>query len=501
MGNKKEIGTYFKDQLTEKEIRPTDKVWITIEATLKKKRRKRFFIWFFLIGAISLLGLFIFWQITLTNTEETNEDAITNTNKKVSPSEENKLDAPFKTKVQTKKQKEGIIEPIKNVEPKDSLLLKAPSNSQQVKSNAYASYSKTSTQGKKEAVSSTQTSKNTSNTASSEVRVSKAGSLNEKERPRSKKETNTSKTQNQPSPVDSTELGVKEPTKATKGNQETSTIDVVSGKLLGKEVQKNKDSVMVKDTLDTKPKRAPRKKKEENEEEKETPKLLPGNWTVSVHGAPVYHGYLSNTNALLRNDSLPISNELSLGYGILVNVPLNDKVLFRFGFNKLDFKYSYENVSSRININARPDIFNPETTDLFTSGLDQNLRNEIDAGLAFDIEHKISYWEIPLEVVHAIKGKKARVDVIGGLDLYVFRNDAINLEIPNRGTFNIGSANYFKKQALGAHIGVGFRYPITKGIQFDIEPTFKYLFSSFKRDTQSLNPYYFGIYTGFTFKL
>jgi len=268
-------------------------------------------------------------------------------------------------------------------------------------------------------------------------------------------------------------------------------------------ISKKKPASAEKEIIANKKSKEKEKEKEEEEEEEEElePNILPGEWTISIHAAPVYQNYIRNTNLLLTDQDISITNDLSYGFGVLMNVPLNDQLLFRFGFNKLRFKYRYNDVTSRIGINGRPSIFNSQHTSFSNIPLALNVRNAIDNGQAFDIEHSITYWELPLELVHSLKGEKARLDVIGGLDIYVFRKDPITLKLTNEDAINIGSSNYFKQQAFGAHIGLGFRYPITNGIQFDLEPTIKYRFGSFTEDVQDQHPIYFGVYSGFTFKL
>ncbi|MGB5818350.1 MAG: hypothetical protein WBG90_02620, partial [Saonia sp.] len=76
MGNKKKIGTYFKDQMTEMDIRPKDSVWEEIEKTLKKKRRYRLFLFFTLFLLIFPTGVYFGWKALYNETGEIPQEQI-----------------------------------------------------------------------------------------------------------------------------------------------------------------------------------------------------------------------------------------------------------------------------------------------------------------------------------------------------------------------------------------------------------------------------------------
>ncbi|MGB5818649.1 MAG: hypothetical protein WBG90_04130, partial [Saonia sp.] len=264
--------------------------------------------------------------------------------------------------------------------------------------------------------------------------------------------------------------------------------------------RQEKDSSVVKDTTAVKPKGNLEPQKE-SEEEEEATDIIPDEWAVSVHAGPFYYGYLSNGYPILEaNADVKRANDLSVAYGVLLNTRINSKMVFRSGINLLKLKYTLSGVTSTIDALGRPAILDNQKIESLNPSIDPRVRDDINAGLPFDIRHKITYWEIPFEVLYNVKTGPIGIDIIGGLNIHIFNDDTISLKVPGTGTFDIAQTNHFKTLAGAAHIGVGFRYMITDHIQLDMEPTFKYQFGSFEGDVGNFNPYYFGIYTGFTFK-
>lgn len=62
MENNKEIGKLFKEKLNSLEAIPKDGGWNDIQTELDKKKKKKFFLFPFWIGAICLLSIFVIIQ-------------------------------------------------------------------------------------------------------------------------------------------------------------------------------------------------------------------------------------------------------------------------------------------------------------------------------------------------------------------------------------------------------------------------------------------------------
>ncbi|HSP40096.1 MAG TPA: hypothetical protein VLN46_01600, partial [Gillisia sp.] len=64
---------------------------------------------------------------------------------------------------------------------------------------------------------------------------------------------------------------------------------------------------------------------------------------------------------------------------------------------------------------------------------------------------------------------------------------------------NIGEANNINSLSFSTNIGVGVDYKISPQFQLNLEPILKYQINTFDK-AQDVNSYYFGIYSGFSFK-
>ena len=64
----------------------------------------------------------------------------------------------------------------------------------------------------------------------------------------------------------------------------------------------------------------------------------------------------------------------------------------------------------------------------------------------------------------------------------------------------LGEATNVNKTSFSANFGVGMNYNITKKINLNIEPTFKYQLNTFDNTSGDVKPYFIGIYSGIKYK-
>lgn len=488
MGNKKEIGKYFKEKLAATEIQPNDVVWNEIDRTLRKKRKYRFLIFILLFFILSGIGGFTYWYIAKERTNTTTPTSNKN-NEPISQKQNNKAgfhttDSTSIPVLGTDKRQDTSQDAVPNIK------ISSTQEQSGALPNVVMSTSNTSSKSKNTKITQfSGPSKNYKNDVSNrDPGTSKSPLLPENETSLFKA------TQKDTIDTDPTILAS---TKSTSSVVPSKNLDPASGQKQPEII----DSLSKKERTKTgsKKKRKPKPKKEEEEEE------IVGflnNFAISIQAGPAYYDYLSKEYPLFTttiNDKK--KNDISFVYGALFNFPLNKKSVFRFGFKQLHLNYSFADITSTININGRPALFASSKIAPFSNRLEQRIQNEINNGTPFDVTHNIRYWEVPLEISHTIRDKKIKIDILAGFNLHIFRDNTISISIENHGSFPIGSANYFKKQAFAIHAGAGFRYRITKGVQLDVEPTLRYQFNSFIQGTGNFNPYYFSILSGVTLKL
>ena len=75
-----------------------------------------------------------------------------------------------------------------------------------------------------------------------------------------------------------------------------------------------------------------------------------------------------------------------------------------------------------------------------------------------------------------------------------------SIAVVNNGNRNeIGEATNVNNVSFSTNLGLGVNYKITSSLQFNVEPTFKYQINTFS-NSSNFNPYYLGVYSGFSFK-
>ena len=115
-----------------------------------------------------------------------------------------------------------------------------------------------------------------------------------------------------------------------------------------------------------------------------------------------------------------------------------------------------------------------------------------------EIIQNISYYEVPMELKYALINNRFGINMIGGFSTLFLGNNEISV---TDGDFRsvLGEANNLNSMSFSTNIGLGFDYKISKRFKFNIEPIFKYQLNPYNTSVD-FNPYYFGVYSGLSFK-
>ncbi|MEM9000772.1 MAG: outer membrane beta-barrel protein [Bacteroidota bacterium] len=264
------------------------------------------------------------------------------------------------------------------------------------------------------------------------------------------------------------------------------------------------DSIDKKDTDTTRQEKKSKrvlKKKAVKSKSDSLEKVEVKKWTISIHATPTYSNYLSESNALLPESINRKKNfKLSWSYRLLFSIPIKERLKFRFGISQLDFKYA-------VSFEPDPDANNGYGGVMISNvtapinPLPNDLANDINMGNTVELEHHIRYLQIPMEGVFVLgQRKKTNLDLIAGIDLLILQKDDIMLKSANSREFRIGRANYLNTTAFSGHIGLGISHPFNEHFKLEVEPTLFYQFSGYGDNVQHPSPYYFGIYSGLSFK-
>ncbi|MDD7887224.1 hypothetical protein [Flavivirga sp. 57AJ16] len=241
-------------------------------------------------------------------------------------------------------------------------------------------------------------------------------------------------------------------------------------------------------------------------------------WSIAPNAAPVYFNTLGEGSSIdpqFNNNSK--SGKLNMSYGISASYAINKKLSVRSGINKVNLGYNTNNVvsfqvvgvssSSRSlqNVNAinKDNTSNSPLDNVsLVSGESFNADDipETFSTSRTSINQDLSYIEVPLEIQYALSNKKLGVNLIGGFSSFFLNNNKIFSE-PEGGTRTLlGKANNINKVSYSANLGLGLNYQVSKKIDLNLEPMFKYQINTFNNTSGDFKPFFIGVYTGFSIK-
>jgi hypothetical protein len=297
----------------------------------------------------------------------------------------------------------------------------------------------------------------------------------------------------------------------SKGEQESEAIAQNKFENLEKEKQlSTKDSLEIAEQLAQIEEEKNLDKEEELIAEASKKKLR-----LSTFAAPVFYDNMGSGNAIdpqFAGNST--SSQVSMAYGMNLAYSISDKIKIRSGISKVAMSYDVEDIvfSASINpsaissINYESDRNNVQLenapsrlpgSDLGNSD-DDNFSSVNNMALPGEINQQFGFIEVPLEIEYNLLDSKIGVNLIaGGSSLFLDEN-SIQVNTNNQNT-RIGEANNINKISFSTNIGVGLDYKLTDNFQLNLEPIFKYQLNTFD-DAPGVRPFYFGIYSGISFR-
>jgi len=240
-------------------------------------------------------------------------------------------------------------------------------------------------------------------------------------------------------------------------------------------------------------------------------------WEVTPNFGPVFYNSLNGGSSIDPSfaDNAQ-SGDVNFSYGVQVSYAINDRLSLRSGVSNVDLGYTTGDVElatgpvavalTSIDYGGRSVVLSA-----FDRGTISNLPPPSGEGDPFggltpkstsgnaELVQNLSYYEVPLELKYALLNKRFGVNMIGGFSTLFLGDNEVSVQ---DGSFKdvLGEANNLNSVSFSTNIGLGFDYKISKRLKFNVEPMFKYQLNPYTDSSVDFKPYYFGVYSGLSFK-
>lgn len=478
MNDKKNIDRFFQDKFNDFEANPKEQVWKNIQTGLKKKKKQRKVIPFWVkssgIAAAFLLGLFALNVVFKTNVPLKNtivlEPEILNNSSQSKDSIPNAMDKNTDF-FQIKKNTEIVVTKSKTRNT-DVKKIESPHMSE-ANSNKKTRLNKSTATHLQENHSSKPLT-----TAANDNAGFQTG-LAEQNTTRSANLLQDIQNQTPKNEV----LNKKEPSEIVtiESKKQQSIASATPNEL--EEILKNK------------------------EEEKETLVHHQKNkWQIMPNIATVYLNSDSGGSAIdpqFSENQKTADNTLSFGVG--VQYAISKKIALRSGINKLSLGYNTNNViySAGLSANNLANISYTTTEPIkvqneavFNSLL--SFEKDLQQTNSGSLNQKMGYYEVPLELSYTVLDKKFGINIIGGVSTLFLQQNSISL-ISSETNVKLGEANNLSQIHFSTNVGLGFKYQIVKSFQINFEPMVKYQMNTYSNNSSDFKPLFIGLYSGFSY--
>ncbi len=231
-------------------------------------------------------------------------------------------------------------------------------------------------------------------------------------------------------------------------------------------------------------------------------------WKITPNVAPVTMNSLSQGSPLsdeFANNSKDF--ESIVGYGLGINYAITSKLNIRTGINKLTLGYNTNEVLAYATLQTTEVLGNRTNITFDKNSQNIVLRSEDNFTLIHEflspekgqLNQRIGYVEVPVELSYKLLDKRFGIDIIGGMSTLFLNENKISV-ISDGMSIPIGEANNLSDIHFSTNIGLGFRYEIFKSFEANLEPIFKYQMGTFSKNDGNFKPYIVGLYTGLSFK-
>jgi hypothetical protein len=314
----------------------------------------------------------------------------------------------------------------------------------------------------------------------------------------------------------------------TTPNQEAKTSQegiAIVNQLNASPIKSNSSLIITSSSLHPKTKPSDKKKsifdeiENENLVAEEETSTLSKSWAVQPTVAPVFMNSLSGGNPLEPSLQGRTTSNPNMSYGVNVAYTINKNIKIRTGVNQVAMGYNTQNVVMSVSTSAlrgqntelpnanayqmsNITLSNPTSSNRINSQPELSTfgsrptRVETPVG---SLNHELGFVEVPIEIEYALIDRKLGVHLLGGASTFLLSNNEVFFEGSGQSS-SLGEADNLNSFSFSANFGVGMDYNFSKRISLNLEPKFMYQINTFRNNTDSFQPYFFGIYSGIKFK-
>lgn len=245
------------------------------------------------------------------------------------------------------------------------------------------------------------------------------------------------------------------------------------------------------------------------QEQKITSNSSRGSFEVKTHAAPIYYGNFGKGNFLdpqFNNNSS--EGELTYSYGINIAYTISEKIKIRSGVNKVNMSYNtsgiaYQAMAGPVDISS---VAYSQTEVQMSDGSGRSSLSKqpvansrsvgnVNSGL---LNQKMGFIEVPVELEYNLIDRKFELNIIGGASTLFLDENRVSLNSGNVSA--IGKAKNLNEISFSTNIGLGLDYNLSEKFKLNFEPMLKYQLNTFSSPSSESQPYYLGVYSGFSFK-
>lgn len=242
-------------------------------------------------------------------------------------------------------------------------------------------------------------------------------------------------------------------------------------------------------------------------------------WSVAPNAAPVYFNTLGEGSSIGGQfNTNNKTGEVNMSYGINASYAINKKLSVRSGINRVNLGYNTNNVAvfDRANattVNTLSSLKQNQSSDVVNRNIETDVSlisaetvktskitpEAFSTASSANINQSLGFIEVPVEFQYIVSDKKMGLNVIGGFSSFFLNSNELFSETNDSRTL-IGEAVNVNRVSYSANFGLGLHYKMTKKINFNFEPMFKYQINTFNNTSGDFKPFFIGVYTGVGFK-